>query len=65
MLHVDSENVEIIPSRTHPDRGTVVARGETRNQRGEVRSDHQGLADRRGTEMSTASGWGRRTALPP
>ncbi|KRP97710.1 hypothetical protein AOQ73_21275 [Bradyrhizobium pachyrhizi] len=65
MLHVDSENVEIIPSRTHPDRGTVIGPGETRNQRGEVLSDHQDLADRRGAEMSTASGWGRRTALPP
>jgi len=36
VLHVDSEIVEIVPSRSHPGGGTVVSRGETRNQRGEV-----------------------------
>jgi acyl dehydratase len=36
VLHVASEVVEIVPSRSRPDRGTVVVRSETRNQRGEV-----------------------------
>jgi acyl dehydratase len=36
VLHVDSEIVEIVPSRAHPGGGTVVARGETRYQRSEV-----------------------------
>jgi acyl dehydratase len=36
VLHVESEIVEVIPSRSGPDRGTVVVRSETRNQRGEV-----------------------------
>jgi acyl dehydratase len=36
VLHVESEVVEVIPSRSHPDRGTVVVRSETRNGRGEV-----------------------------
>ncbi|WP_201841156.1 MaoC family dehydratase [Microvirga zambiensis] len=35
-LHVVSEVMEIIPSRSKPDRGIVVLRSETRNQRGEV-----------------------------
>jgi acyl dehydratase len=35
-LHVVSEVVEIRPSRSKPDRGIVVLRSETRNQRGEV-----------------------------
>jgi len=35
-LHVVSEVVEIAPSRSKPDRGIVVLRSETRNQRGEV-----------------------------
>lgn len=30
VLHVESEIVEIIPSRSRPDRGIVVARSETR-----------------------------------
>jgi len=36
VLHVDSEIVEIIPSRSRHDRGIVVLRSETRNQRGET-----------------------------
>jgi acyl dehydratase len=36
VLHVESEVVEIVPSRSRPDRGTVVVRSETLNQRGEV-----------------------------
>jgi acyl dehydratase len=36
VLHVESEVVEVVPSRSHPDRGTVVVRSETRNGRGEV-----------------------------
>ena len=35
-LHVVSEVMEIIPSRSKPDRGIVVVRSETRNQRDEV-----------------------------
>jgi acyl dehydratase len=35
-LHVVSEVMAIIPSRSKPDRGIVVLRSETRNQRGEV-----------------------------
>jgi acyl dehydratase len=35
-LHVVSEVMEIIPSRSKPDRGMVVLRSETRSQRGEV-----------------------------
>jgi acyl dehydratase len=35
-LHVDSEVLELIPSRTRPDRGLVVMRSRTVNQRGEV-----------------------------
>jgi len=35
-LHVVSEIVDIKPSRSKPDRGIVVVRSETLNQRGEV-----------------------------
>ncbi|HMK79123.1 MAG TPA: MaoC family dehydratase [Xanthobacteraceae bacterium] len=35
-LHVDSEIVEVTPSRSKPDRGTVVARSDTINQHGEI-----------------------------
>ena len=35
-LQVVSEVTEIRPSRTKPDKGIVVLRNETRNQRGEV-----------------------------
>src|SRR3954466_7684219 len=35
-LHVVSEVMAIIPSRSKPDRGIVVLRSETCNQRGEV-----------------------------
>jgi acyl dehydratase len=35
-LTVVSEIVEVIPSRSRPDRGTVRVRSETRNQHGEV-----------------------------
>jgi acyl dehydratase len=36
VLHVESEIMEIIPSRSRPDRGMVSVRSETRNQRGET-----------------------------
>ena len=36
VLHVESEVVEVVPSRSRPDRGRVTVRSETRNQRGEV-----------------------------
>jgi acyl dehydratase len=35
-LHVESEIVEVTPSRSRPDRGTVVARSDTINQNGEI-----------------------------
>ena len=35
-LHVESEIVEITPSRSRPERGMVTVRSETINQRGEV-----------------------------
>ena len=36
MLYVESEVVDVVPSRSRPDRGTVTVRSETLNQRGEV-----------------------------
>ena len=36
VLHVVSEVVELIPSRSKPDRGIAVIRSETRNQRDEA-----------------------------
>ena len=36
VLQVDSEVVEIRPSRSRPDRGTAVVRSDTRNQQGEI-----------------------------
>jgi acyl dehydratase len=36
VLHVESEVMQITPSRSRPDRGIVVVRSETLNQRGEV-----------------------------
>ena len=36
ILTVESEVVEVTPSRSKPDRGMVTLRSETRNQRGEV-----------------------------
>jgi len=36
VLRVDSEVIEIKPSRSRPDRGTVTVRSDTRNQRGEI-----------------------------
>jgi acyl dehydratase len=35
-LHVESEIVEVRPSRSHPERGLVAVRSETRNQAGEL-----------------------------
>ena len=35
-LHVESEIVEIKPSRSRPDRGMVTIRSETLNQQGEL-----------------------------
>ena len=36
VLRVESEVLEVTPSRSRPERGTVTLRSETRNQRGEV-----------------------------
>lgn len=36
ILQVHSELIEVTPSRSKPDRGTIVMQSETRNQRGEV-----------------------------
>jgi acyl dehydratase len=35
-LRVESEVLEVTPSKSKPDRGTVTIRNETKNQRGEV-----------------------------
>jgi acyl dehydratase len=35
-LHVECEVLEITPSRSKPDRGTVMVRCTTRNERGET-----------------------------
>jgi acyl dehydratase len=36
VLHVESEILEVRPSRSRPDRGVATVRSETRNQSGEV-----------------------------
>jgi acyl dehydratase len=36
ILHVESEVLEVKPSRSRPERGTVTVRSQTLNQRGEV-----------------------------
>jgi acyl dehydratase len=36
LLRVESEIVEIVPSKSRPDRGMVTLRSQTRNQRGEI-----------------------------
>lgn len=36
ILHVESEILELRPSRSRPDRGLVTIRSETRNQHGEI-----------------------------
>jgi acyl dehydratase len=36
ILHVEVEVLEITPSRSRPDRGTIVCRNETRTQNGDV-----------------------------
>lgn len=36
VLHVESELIELRPSRTRPDRGLITIRNETRNQHGET-----------------------------
>ena len=36
ILQVESEVLEVKPSRSRPERGMVIVRSETRNQRGEV-----------------------------
>ncbi len=36
VLHVESEVISVTPSRSRPDRGMVVVRSETRNQKGDV-----------------------------
>lgn len=37
VLQVESEVLEVLPSRSKPDRGIAIVRSETRNQHGEVR----------------------------
>jgi len=36
ILHVESEILDVTPSRSRPDRGMVTVRSETFNQRGEI-----------------------------
>ncbi len=36
ILQVESEILELKPSRSHPERGLATVRSETRNQRGEI-----------------------------
>jgi len=36
VLHVESEILDVVPSRSRPDRGKVTLRSETLNQRGEI-----------------------------
>ena len=36
ILHVESEVLALTPSRSHPERGLVTLRSETRNQKGEA-----------------------------
>lgn len=36
MLHVESEVLDVTPSRSRPDRGTVMLRSNTINQRGDI-----------------------------
>jgi acyl dehydratase len=36
ILHVESEVLAVVPSRSKPNRGMITLRSETRNQRGEV-----------------------------
>jgi acyl dehydratase len=36
ILHVESEVLELKPSRSHPDRGIATVRSETKDQHGEV-----------------------------
>jgi acyl dehydratase len=36
MLHVESEVLEVAPSRSRPERGFITLRSETKNQKGEV-----------------------------
>jgi acyl dehydratase len=35
-LHVESEVIDVTPSRSRPDRGMATVRSETRNQNGEI-----------------------------
>ncbi len=35
-LHVESEVLQIVPSRSRPDRGKITLKSETRNQKGET-----------------------------
>jgi acyl dehydratase len=36
ILHVESEILEVLPSRSKPDRGIIVLKSETKNQKDEV-----------------------------
>ena len=55
VLHVDSEVLEIIPSRSRPDRGMIVLRSDTKNQHGEIRQSIKMklVAKRRPSEMES------------
>jgi acyl dehydratase len=46
VLRVESEVLEVTPSRSRPERGTVTLRSETRNQRGEGGAGAHGEAGR-------------------
>jgi acyl dehydratase len=35
-LHVESEVMDVVPSRSKPERGLVTLKSETKNQKGEV-----------------------------
>lgn len=52
-LTVESEVIEITPSRSRPDRGMITLRSETRNQRGETVQilTAKLVAPRRGAEL--------------
>jgi acyl dehydratase len=54
VLRVESEVLEVTPSRSRPERGTVTLRSETRNQRGEVVQvlTARLVVPRRGTEAA-------------
>jgi acyl dehydratase len=58
ILQVESEVIEITPSRSRPDRGMATVRSETRNQRGEVVQTLTSklIVPRRGASISPPQG---------